>query len=145
MKISKKAVKALCIIVSILILIFGVYLWDNQKPNFSKYHSYAVETESGYIPLTDEQFQQISQSYISEDTLEYCWSSKIGPAGHKLILFKSYDMSGNCVTMYTGVSDPMPYLYIGNRSFFFDSGKPIDIAEQIIKEAIEQYESEQEV
>ena len=141
MKISKKTVITLCIIVPILALV----LWLNQKPNFSKYHSYAVETESGYIPLTDEQFQQISQSYISEDTLEYCWSSKIGPAGHKLILFKSYDMSGNCVTMYTGVSDPMPYLYIGNRSFFFDSGKPIDVAEQIIKEAIEQYESEQEL
>ena len=141
MKISKKTVITLCIIVPILALV----LWLNQKPNFSKYHSYAVETESGYIPLTDEQFQQIAQSYISDDTLEYCWSSKLGPGGHKLILFKSYDMSGNCVNMYTGVSDPMPYLYIGNRSFFFDSGKPIDVAEQIIKEAIEQYESEQEL
>ena len=145
MKISKSLILDLCRIAAILILILCIVLWFNQKPNFSKYHSYAVETESGYIPLTDEQFQQISQSYISEDTLEYCWSSKIGPAGHKLILFKSYDMSGNCVTMYTGVSDPMPYLYIGNRSFFFDSGKPIDVAEQIIKEAIEQYESEQEL
>ncbi len=77
--------------------------------------------------------------------MEYCWSSKIGPAGHKLILFKSDDMSGNCVTMYTGVSDPIPYLYVGNRSFVFDSSKPIYVAEQIIEEAIEQYESEQKL
>ena len=141
MKISKKTVIALCIIVPILALV----LWLNQKPNFSKYHSYAVETESGYIPLTDEQFQQIAQSYISDDTLEYCWSSKLGPGGHKLILFKSYDMSGNCVNMYTGVTYPVSYLYLGNRSFKFDSSKPIDVAEQIIEEAINQSESEQEL
>lgn len=139
MKVSKKMAAALCIIVPIL----AIVLWSNQKPNFSKYHSYAVETESGYVPLTDEQFRQIAQNYINEDSLEYSWSSKIGPAGHKLILFKSYDMSGNCVTMYTGVNYPFSYLDIGNRSFVFDSSNPIDAAEQTIEKAIEQYESEQ--
>ena len=145
MKISKGLILDLCRIAAILIFILCIVLWYNQKPNFSKYHSYAVVTDNGIVPLTDEQFQQIAQSYIGEDTLEYCWSSKIGPAGHKLILFKSYDMSGNCVTMYTGVSYPIPYLYVGNRSFKFDSSKPIDVAEQIIEEVINQFESEQEV
>lgn len=137
MKISKGLILDLCRISAILILILCIVLWYNQKPNFSKYHSYAVVTDNGIVPLTDEQFQQIAQSYISEDTLEYRLSSKIGPAGHKLILFKSDDMSGNCVTMYTGVSYPISYLYVGNRRFVFDSSKPIDVAEQIIEEAIE--------
>lgn len=145
MKVSKKTVITLCIIVPILALVLFCVLRLNQKPNFSKYHSYAVETESGYVPLTDEQFRQIAHSYINEDSLEYRWSSKIGPAGHKLILFKSYDMSGNCVTMYTGVNYPFSYLDIGNRSFVFDSSNPIDTAEQIIEEAIDQYESGQKV
>lgn len=145
MKISKGLILDLCRIAAILVLILGIVLWFNQKPNFSKYHSYAVETESGYIPLTDEQFQQIAQSYISDDTLEYCWLSKLGSAGYKLILFKSDDMSGNCVTMYTGVPYPMSYLCIGNRCFVFDGSKPIDIAEQIIEEAIERSESEQKL
>lgn len=141
MKISKKTVVALCIIVPILELV----LWHNQKPNFSKYHSYAVETKSGYIPLTDEQFQQIAQSYISEETLHYVWFGHNGPAGNKLILFKSDDMSGNCVTMYTGGLGAVSSLYLGNRCFEFDSSKPINIAEKIIAEAFKQYESEQEL
>lgn len=145
MKISKKAVKALCIIVSILAIALFCVLWFNQKPNFSKYHSYAVVTDNGNIPLTDEQFQQIVQSYMSDDTLEYRWLSPLGPSGHKLILFKSNDMSGNYVTMYTGVTDAVPCLYVDNRSFIFDSSKPIDIIEQIIQEATDQPESEQEL
>lgn len=145
MKVSKKTVIALCIIVPILILVLSCVLWLNQKPNFSKYHSYAVETESGIVPLTDEQFQQIVQSYMSDNTLEYRWLSPLGPSGHKLILFKSNDMSGNYITMYTGVADAVSCLYVDNRSFIFDSSKPIDIVEQIIKEANDQSESEQKV
>lgn len=145
MKISKKIVAALCIIVPVLALITGFILYTNQKPNFSKYHSYAVVTDNGDIPLTDEQFQQIVQSYMSDNTLEYRWLSPIGPSGHKLILFKSNDMSGNYITMYTGVADAVSCLYVDNRSFIFDSSKPIDIVEQIIKETNDQSESEQEV
>lgn len=145
MKISKKTVVAFCIIVPIFALILFSVLWFNQKPNFSKYHSYAVVTDNDNIPLTDEQFQQIVQSYMSDDTLEYRWLSPLGPSGHKLILFKSNDMSGNYVTMYTGVTDAVPCLYVDNRSFIFDSSKPIDIIEQIIQEATDQPESEQEL
>ncbi len=141
MKISKKAITALCIIVSILAIALFCILWFNQKPNFSKYHSYAVVTDNGIVPLTDEQFQQITQSYISED-LQHCWLAH--ESGYRLILYKSNDMSGNCVNMYTGVTYPVSYLCIGNRCFVFDGNAP-DFAEQIIKEAIEQYESEQEV
>lgn len=143
MKISKKTAAALCIIVPIFAL--ALVLRFNQKPNFSKYHSYAVVTDNGNIPLTDEQFQQIVQSYMSDDTLEYRWLSPLGPSGHKLILFKSNDMSGNYVTMYTGVTDAVPCLYVNNRSFIFDSSKPIEIVEQIIQESTVRSESEQEL
>lgn len=143
MKISKKTAAALCIIVPIFAL--ALVLRFNQKPNFSKYHSYAVVTDNGNIPLTDEQFQQIVQSYMSDDTLEYRWLSPLGPGGHKLILFKSNDMSGNYVTMYTGVTDAVPCLYVNNRSFIFDSSKPIEIVEQIIQESTVRSESEQEL
>lgn len=141
MKISKGLILDLCRISAILILILCIVLWFNQKPNFSKYHSYAVETESGYIPLTDEQFQQITQNYISED-LQHCWLAH--KTGHRLILYKSDDMSGNCVNMYTGVTYPISYLCIDNRCFVFDGNAP-DVAEQIIEEAINQSESEQEL
>ena len=47
--------------------------------------------------------------------------------------------------MYTGVADAVSCLYVDNRSFIFDSSKPIDIVEQIIKEANDQSESEQKV
>ncbi len=143
MKISKKLAGDLCIIVSIILIVLGIVLWFNQKPNFSKYHSYAVVTDNGNIPLTDEQFQQIAQSYICEDTWEYRW--EVHENGYQLFLYKSDDMSGDYVTMYTGVPYPMSYLCIGNRCFIFDSSKPIDIAEQIIEEAIEQSESEQKL
>jgi|GEM_PF-2097775 len=143
MKISKKTAAALCIIVPIFAL--ALVLRFNQKPNFSKYHSYAVVTDNGNIPLTDEQFQQIVQSYMSDDTLEYRWLSPLGPSGHKLILFNSNDMSGNYVTMYTGVTDAVPCLYVNNRSFIFDSSKPIEIVEQIIQESTVRSESEQEL
>ncbi len=146
MKISKKTVIALSIIVPILALVLFFVLWFNQKPNFSKYHSYAVITDNGIVSLNDEQFQQISQGYANEETIEYNWLKSGGyGSGHKLILYKSYDMSGNCVTMYTGVSYPVSEMYLGGKCFVFDSSKPINIADEIIQEAIAQSESEREV
>ena len=90
MKISKKTVIALSIIVPILALVLFFVLWFNQKPNFSKYHSYAVITDNGIVSLNDEQFQQISQGYANEETIEYNWLKSGGyGSGHKLILYKS--------------------------------------------------------
>lgn len=73
MKISQKTVVALCIIVPILTLV--LISWFNQKPNFSRYHSYAVLNydkdllEFYEIPLTGEQFQQIVDIYSNDETL----------------------------------------------------------------------------
>ena len=155
MKISKGLILDLCKIAAILILILCIVLWYNQKPNFSKYHSYAVaiyDKDLGdykQIPLTDEQFQQIANGYVNEETLRV--RGLLDDAqrnGFMLYLYKSDDMSGQPDAMWTdalaGTYAEM-CLFINDRAFRFDRSKPINIANKIIKEAIEQSESEQEV
>lgn len=146
MKISKKTVAALCIIVSILALITGFILYTNQKPNFSKYHSYAVVTNNGDIPLTGEQFQRIVDVYENDDTLQYDWYDSCF-AGCEIKLYKTKDISGEYDYMTTG--DIMDfYLVINDKAWKAWTYNKQDTARQvnaIIEEAIEQYESEQEV
>lgn len=149
MKISKKAIVTLCIIVSILAIVLFCVLWFNQKPNFSKYHSYAVVTENGDIPLTDGQFQKIAELYKNDETMYIATLFEDAHMeGYKLKLYKTADMSGNYLTVYTGSSAPITgitHLKMGNKAFGYDEGRD-NIARQIetiIAGAIEQYESEQ--
>ncbi|MDE7289908.1 MAG: hypothetical protein K2N71_10470 [Oscillospiraceae bacterium] len=152
MKISKKTVAALCIIVPILALsafITWSILYVNQQPNFSKYHSYAVKIENGIVPLTDEQFRQIAQGYINEETLRVRGLLEDAQrAGHVLYLYKSDDMSGEHDIMRTGAKAGTYAeicLFIDDRAFRFSSDRPINIVNEIIAEAINQSESEQEL
>lgn len=143
MKISKKTVKTLCIIIPLL----AIVLWFTQKPIFFIYHSYAIETENGDIPLTDEQFQQIAQGYLNEKTLRIgTVFDRVWQAGYTIKLYKTKDMSGKYDIMMTGGKgdESDVCLWINDKCFPFDTHYPINIANEIIAEAIEQYESEQE-
>lgn len=155
MKISKKIVVALCIIVSILAIALLCVLWFNQKPNFSKYHSYAILTydkdllEFYEIPLTDEQFQQIVDIYTNDETLFYdYWNAKhYLHDGAYIKLYKTNDMSGRCVYMQTGYNDGKHEmcLWIGDKCFPFDNPDTATQVIDILREAFKQYESEQEL
>lgn len=151
MKISKKIVTTLCIIVPILALITGFILYTNQKPNFSKYHSYAVVTGNGDIPLTDEKFQRIVDVYKNDKTLYYDWFDEARSYGYEIKLYKSTDMSGEYYSMTTGGTDGL-FLRIRRKTNngywkkaweYFEKDTMIHVC-SIIEEAIEQYESEQE-
>ncbi|MCM1329466.1 MAG: hypothetical protein NC253_08515 [Ruminococcus sp.] len=150
MKISKKAIVTLCIIVPIL----AIVLWYYQKPNFSKYHSYAVvfhdEDLETYIdiPLTDEQFQKIAQGYINEKTLHQdTIFERVWMAGYKIKLYKTKDMSGEYDVMWTGGlgDNADACLWINDKCFNFNTSRPINNADKIIFELIKQYESEREL
>lgn len=154
MKISKKTLTALCIIVSILVLILFSVLWFNQKPNFSRYHSYAVITDNGDIPLTDERFQQVVQSYKNDETLQIAsverLLGKVYKTGYQIKLYKSDDMTGFYDTMYTGNSgvgdgSTTMCLWINDKCFMFDNSKTGRYVLNTIREAIDQPESEQEL
>lgn len=154
MKISRKAVVALCIIVPILTLVLLCVLWFNQKPNFSRYHSYAVITDNGDIPLTDERFQQVVQSYKNDETLQIAsverLLGKVYKTGYQIKLYKSDDMTGFYDTMYTGNSgvgdgSTTMCLWINDKCFMFDNSKTGRYVLNTIREAIDQPESEQEL
>lgn len=162
MKISKKTVIKLCIIIPILAIVLWllvIFLWINQKPNFSKYHSYVVQFydknlgDDRYIQLTDKQFQQIVDVYKNDKTLHYEFEGS--PGGERMYnirLYKTADMTGKCDFLET-CDDNSNFLKISRINYFLlcNFGKywyiERDTARQvnaIIKEAIEQYESEQE-
>ncbi|MDE7293619.1 MAG: hypothetical protein K2N72_04260 [Oscillospiraceae bacterium] len=109
MKINREMIRKLRIIVPktlLILVVLGGFLWFNQKPNFSKYHSYVVETFDGdKIQLTDEQFQRIIEAY--GDDIKYMpdWAFEHGTPreGRRIELYKTTDMSGECDIMYTGV------------------------------------------
>lgn len=149
MKIIKKAVVTLCIIVPILAVVLYCICWLNQKPIFSKYHSYAVITDNGDIPLTDEQFQRIVDVYKNDKTLYYEWFESFH-AGYSIRLYKTKDMSGEYDYMTTGNIEDR-FLNIGGKTWDWDKAwgyDKQDTARQvdaIIEEAIDQYESEQEL
>ena len=147
MKISKKIVTSLCIIVSILAIALFCILWFNQKPNFSKYHSYAVVTDNGVVPLTDEQFQRIVDVYKNDETLYYEWFEAFF-GGYDIHLYKTTDMSGEYDYMTTGNIEDR-FLKIRGKTWYKSWGyDKQDTARQInaiIEEAINQSESEQEL
>lgn len=152
MKISKKAVAALCIIVPILSLVLLCVLWFNQKPNFSKYHSYAVVTDNGDIPLTDEQFQPVVQAYKNDKTLQIAsverFLGNTYKTGYQIKLYKTENMTGNYDTMYTGNSGTgdgslTMCLWLNNTCFMFENSKTGRNVLNIVREAINQPESEQ--
>ena len=132
MKVSKKTAAALCIIVPILALVLFCAFWLNQKPNFSKYHSYAVETESDCIPLTDEQFDQVVQLYKNDETLQIASAERlfgnVYKTGYQIRLYRSDDMTGFYDIMYTGNSgkgdgSTTMCLWINNKCFMFENSK----------------------
>ena len=152
MKISKKTVIALCIIVPILALV----LWLNQKPNFSKYHSYAVEIYDKDLgaykemPLTDEQFQRIVDVYKNDETLYYEWFEAFF-VGYDIHLYKSKDMSGEYDYMTIGSIEDRFLCISGeirgktwDKAWGYDKQDTARQVYAIIEEAIEQYESGQE-
>lgn len=116
------------------------------------YHSYAVVTENGDIPLTDEQFQRIVDVYKNDETLYYEWFEALG-GGYKIKLYKTKDMSGEYASMYTGGISDDKFLEINKKIndewhkkswgyYKQDTARQVDA---IIEEAIDQYESEQEL
>ena len=150
MKISKGLILDLCRIAAILMLILCIVLWFNQKPNFSKYHSYEVVTDNGDIPLTDEQFQKIVELYKNDETMQMVvWNANTYCQGYHLRLYKTADRSGDYLTVYTGSSAPVTsvWLLMGNKWFRYDEGRGnvVGQIEAIIEEAIEQSESEREL
>lgn len=147
MKISKKTVVALCIIVSILALVAWFILYVSQQPNFSKYHSYAVVTENGDIALTDEQFQRVIDVY-KNDKLTYNWLSVDAfPLGWEIHLYETNDLSGDYVIMRTGNkgSSEEFCISVGDKYYFYEKGNNQNLVSEIIREAINQPESEQEL
>ncbi|MCM1023416.1 MAG: hypothetical protein NC395_05080 [Prevotella sp.] len=155
MKISKKAIVTLCIIVPILALVLFCILWFNQKPDFSKYNSYAVVTDNGDIPLTDGQFRQVVQAYKNDGTLQIRgvlerMLEESNKAGYKIKLYKTADMAGNYDTMYTGNSgigdgSLTMCLWINDTCFMFENSKTGMNVLNTVKEAIAQSESEREL
>lgn len=146
MKISKKAVVELCIIVPIAALIIGFILYAAQQPNFSKYHSYTVVTDNGDIPLTEEQFQRIVNVY-ENDELQYNWLSyDFTPRGWEIHLYETDDLRGDYVVMRTGnKGDEREFcIGVGDKVYSYKRGNNSNSVNEIIFEAIEQYESEQE-
>lgn len=160
MKISKKTVVTLCIIITIITIlsyVLIVVLWINQKPNFSKYHSYVVvlgydkDLGNRYVQLTDKQFQQIVDVYKNDKTLNYEFEGfSGGERMYDIRLYKTSDMTGKFDIMVT-CDDNSNFLKIERINEFllciFGSYWYIeqDTARQvnaIIEEAIEQSESE---
>lgn len=158
MKISKGLILNLCKIAAILILILCIVLWYNQKPNFSKYHSYVVALgydkdlgDRRYIQLTDKQFQQIVDVYKNDKTLHYDKGSS-GEYRYNIRLYKTADMTDEYDVMCT-CGDNANFLRIGRIDDFLlcihwktwrveqDTARQVNA---IIREAIDQYESEQE-
>lgn len=155
MKINKKTVVTFCIIIPILAIALFCILWFNQKPNFSKYHSYALVTydkdslEFGEIPLTDEQFQQIVDIYTNDETLCYeYWNAKhYLHDGASIKLYKTNDLSGRCVYMQTGYNDGKHEmsLWIGDKCFPFDNPDTATQVIDILRKILRQSESEQKL
>ena len=157
MKISRKKIVVLCIIIPIVVFLVLQIIYI-QKPHFSKYKSYVVMTHSGEeIPITDEQFQKIVQVYENDKTLNlghYPFSRDGQQGGYTLKLYKSIDLNGDFTYMYTGTNgkggDPYTMcLWIGNTSEYkyypYSNPQTGDNVMTIVREAISQYENEQEV
>lgn len=164
MKFNIKTIVALCITVFTFVLALSCVifvLWINQKPNFSKYHSYKVVLgydknlgSTGYMQLTDEQFQRIADIYNDDETLCYKWFGDFsGEHSYDIILYKAADMTGKSVIMQT-YCDNVDFFTIGKSNDFLvvyfwkawrieqDTSKQVNA---VIKELIEQYESGREV
>lgn len=160
MKISKKTVVTLCIIITIITIlsyVLIIVLWINQKPNFSKYHSYVVvlgydkDLGNRYVQLTDKQFQQIVDVYKNDKTLHYEFEGSSGVHRYNIRLYKTADMTGKFDIMVT-CDDNSNFLKIERINEFLlcifgkywyieqDTARQVNA---IIEEAIEQYESEQ--
>ncbi len=107
MKINREMIRNICTNVFKTLLILGAlvvlagFLWVNQKPNFSKYHSYAIAGDGGNVPLTDEQFQRIVEAYENDEMHYMIFSDRVC-AGYEIYLYKTKDMSGQYDVLRTG-------------------------------------------
>ena len=156
MKVSRKKTAALCIIIPMiaLVILFLVWYLFFGKPDFSKYKSYSVvyDYRQKELQLTDEQFQRIIQVY-ENDTLHYgLYDSFTG--SYEMRLYKSNDMSGEYDLMETGSIVDF-CLLIGThknddsgvrdwKAYYYYKQDTTSQVCAIIREAIEEAESEQE-
>ena len=155
MKISKKIAVTLCIIVSILAISLYCVWWCNNNPYaiFSKYHSYVVDDFYGNfndVPLTDEQFKRIVDVYKQDKLSRGGWLDDYQRNGVRIKLYETNDMSGDYVHMVTGTNGKgdgfkTMCLWIGDKCFPFDKSDTAEQVNAIIREAIEQSESEQKL
>lgn len=107
MKIDRKIIRKLHINVPgmlLVLVVLGGFLWLNQKPDFSEYHSYIAYDGSGRsVSLTDEQFERITKVYENDETMYYEWFDTFSSeSGYTIHLYKTTDMSGEYDIMLTG-------------------------------------------